>query len=152
MIKKILVPIDGAEHSEKAINFALDLAEKYSAEVKMLSVVKPVIISRPLLTTQPMLSAPTNTIFVKEIEVAHGKILEESFKRAKQINPNTNIKLSKQLVTGRPADRIVDIAEKENFDLIVMGSIVADGIKKFFLGSVSDRVADEANCSVLLVK
>lgn len=53
---------------------------------------------------------------------------------------------------GRPSERIVEVAKEGKFDVIVMGSRGLGGIKGFFLGSVSDRVADEAACPVLIVK
>ena len=150
MIKKIIVPIDGSEHSDRVLNYALDLAEKYSAEIKLLSVAQPVVATGPMFLTQPMLSPASTAIYVKEIEAAHEKMLAEAFKKAKETKPNINI--SKQLVNGRPADKIVEIANEGKFDLIVMGSRGTGGIKEFFLGSVSDRVTDEARCPVLLVK
>ena len=150
MIKKIIVPIDGSEHSDRVLNYALDLAEKYSAEIKLLSVAQPVVATGPMFLTQPMLSPASTAIYVKEIEAAHEKMLAEAFKKAKETKPNINI--SKQLVNGRPADKIVEITNKGKFDLIVMGSRGTGGIKEFFLGSVSDRVADETRCPVLLVK
>jgi nucleotide-binding universal stress UspA family protein len=150
MIKKILVPVDGSEHSDRALNYALDLAEKYSAKIKLLSVAQPVVAFGPMFVTQPMLPSEGTTIYVKEIEAAHKRMLTEAFKKAKKTKPD--LKISKMLVDGRPADRIVEIANTEKFDLIVMGSRGAGGIKEFFLGSVSDRVADAARCPVLLVK
>ena len=56
------------------------------------------------------------------------------------------------MITGRPADKIVELAKEEGFDLIVLGSRGLGNIKEFFLGGVSDRVADEAPCPVLIVK
>jgi nucleotide-binding universal stress UspA family protein len=150
LIKKIIVPIDGSEHSDRAMFYALDLAEKYSAEVRLLSVAQPVVAMGPVYLTQPMMSPSSTTIYVKEIEAAHKKMLEEALKKAEKAKPA--IRISKQLVIGRPADKIVEIAGKEKFDLIVMGSRGTGGIKEFFLGSVSDRVADQAGCPVLLVK
>jgi nucleotide-binding universal stress UspA family protein len=150
MIRKIIVPIDGSENSDRAIIYAVDLAEKYSAEIKLLSVAQPVVAIGPLYSIQPILSPTNTTIYVKEIENAHKKMLEKALKKAEEAKPT--IKISKQLVNGRPADKIVEIANKEKFDLIVMGSRGTGGIKEFFLGSVSDRVADQASCPVLLVK
>ncbi len=150
MINKILVPIDGSEHSDRALNCALDLAEKYSAEIKLLSAAQPVVAIGPMFLTRPMLSPASTAIYVKEIEAAHEKMLAEAFKKAKETKSNINI--SKQLVNGRPADKIVEIANKGKIDLIVMGNRGTGGIKEFFLGSVSDRVADEARCPVLLVR
>jgi nucleotide-binding universal stress UspA family protein len=150
VIKKILVPIDGSEHSDKALNYALDLAEKYSAEIKLLSVAQPIVATGPIFLTQPMMSPSSTAMYVEEIATAHEKMLAEAYKKAKEVKPE--IVISKKLVNGRPAARIVEIAKEENFDLIVMGSKGAGGIKDFFLGSVSDRVADQAYCPILLAK
>ena len=62
MINKILVPIDGAEHSDRALDYALDLAEKYSAEIRLLSVAQPVVVTGPLFLTRPMMSAASTAI------------------------------------------------------------------------------------------
>ena len=150
LISKILVPIDGSEHSDRAVNYALDLAEKYSAEIVLLSVAQPFVATGPMFVTQPMMPPESTIIYVKGIETAHEKMLAEALKKAKEIKPS--IKISKILVNGRPADKIVEIAKEEKFDLIVMGSRGLGGIKEFFLGSVSDRVADQASCPVLIVK
>jgi len=56
------------------------------------------------------------------------------------------------LEEGRPSDKIIETARTGNFDIIVMGSGGLGSIKEFFLGSVSDRVADEAPCPVLIVR
>lgn len=150
MIKKILVPLDGSDHSNKALDYALDLAEKYSAEIKLLTVAQPVIVTESMFLTQPMMPPESTVMYINEIETAHKKILQNAFKKAKEAKPN--IKILKQLENGRPADRIVEIANSQDFDLIVMGSRGIGGIKEFLLGSVSNRVADRANCPVLLVK
>ena len=64
---------------------------------------------------------------------------------------HSQIKLSKSLKEGRPADIIVQTAIDAQVDLIVMGSRGLGGVTQLFLGSVSDRVADEAPCPVLIV-
>jgi nucleotide-binding universal stress UspA family protein len=88
--------------------------------------------------------------FFKEIKASHEKILSKALKRAKELKPD--LKISTVLKEGRPADEIVKTAKEENFDLIVMGHRGLGRVKEFFLGSVSDRVADEAHCPVLIVK
>jgi nucleotide-binding universal stress UspA family protein len=70
----------------------------------------------------------------------------------KQRAKNLAFDISTKLVEGRPADKIVETAKNGNFDLVVVGSRGLGGIKEFFLGSVSDRVADEAPCPVLIIK
>ena len=78
------------------------------------------------------------------------KVLFEALKKAK--NLKAGLKISKKLVQGRAADKIVEVAKEGGFNLIVIGSRGLGGIKGFFLGSISDRVADEAPCPVLIVK
>ena len=142
--------MDESEHSDRALNFALDLAEKYSAELVLLNVAQPFVATGPMFLNQPMMLPENTVMYVNEIEAAHKKMLEKALKKAKESRPNLTI--SKKLVNGRPADEIVEFAKIDNFDLIVMGSRGIGGIKEFFLGSVSDRVADQAHCPVLLVK
>ena len=67
-------------------------------------------------------------------------------------NFQKTLQVTKELVEGRPADKIVETAKEGMFDLIVIGSRGLGGIKEFFLGSVSNRVADKAPCPVLIVK
>ncbi|MEM0196420.1 MAG: universal stress protein [Desulfurococcaceae archaeon] len=152
MIKKILVAFDGSEHAYKALDFALDLAEKYSATVTIINVFQaPIIPMAGYLTEGELYAYPaTYDDFVKELKVAHEKMLSHALKRAKRLKPN--LEVSTLLKEGRPADEIVKTAKEENFDLIVIGHRGLGRVKEFFLGSVSNRVADEARCPVLIVK
>lgn len=152
MIKKILVAIDGSEHADKALNFALDLAERYSAAITLINVFQAPMFSYPIVgyLAEPPYYPVTWEDFFKEIKASHEKILSKALKRAKELKPD--LKISTVLKEGRPADEIVKTAKEENFDLIVMGHRGLGRVKEFFLGSVSDRVADEAHCPVLIVK
>ena len=150
LITKILVPIDGSLHSDKVLNYAFDLAEKYSAEIMLFSVAQTYVTTGPIFVTHPTSPLETQGVYISEIETAHRKVLEKAFNKAKKDKPD--LKVAKKLVNGRASEEIVKIAKEENFDLIVMGSRGLGGIKEFFLGSVSDRVADNARCPVLIVK
>jgi nucleotide-binding universal stress UspA family protein len=155
LIKKILVAVDGSEMANKALDFALDLAEKYLAEIFLISVYQPVT---PLFYFPPMtapnihpIASPTTTAaFSKELKAQHERVLSEALKKAMSTKPN--LKVSTILCEGRPSDKIIEAADEGSFDLIIMGSRGIGGIKEVFLGSASDRVADEAKCSVLLFK
>ncbi|MEM3578370.1 MAG: universal stress protein [Candidatus Bathyarchaeia archaeon] len=152
LIKKILVAIDGSEHADKALDFALDLAEKYSATVTIINVFQVPRVIYPMVEYpgEPFAYPATWDEFTKEVKVAHEKILSNALKRAKDLKPN--LKISNVLEEGRPADKIVETAKEGNFDLIVMGHRGLGRVKEFFLGSVADRVADEAHCPVIIVK
>ena len=148
MIKKILLAIDGSQSADHALDFGLDLAMKYSAEVMIISVIDS---PQSSLVVKGMLYAPTSTQkYLKKLRDFHEKILLEASNKTKKISPE--LKVSIKLLEGRPDDKIVERAKKESIDLIVLGSRGLGGIKGFVLGSVSDRVADEASCPVLIVK
>jgi len=148
LFKKILVPIDGSKSADKALDFALDLAKKYSAEIKIITVFDE---PSPSLLAQGTIFIPSTTEnYLEKAKDFHEKILIEAQKKAKKVNPK--LKASQNLLTGRPADKIVEKAKEEESDLIVMGSRGLGGIKELLLGSVSDRVADRASCPVLIVK
>jgi len=152
LIKKILAALDGSKPADKALDFALDLAEKYSANIVLLSVVPLVIVPLGIYPTAgvPPIPPVAMDTYSKELRVSHEKVLSEALKKAKKIKPN--LKVSTKLVEGRPSDKIIETAKEGNFDIIVVGSRGLGGIKKLFLGSVSDRVANEAACPVLIVK
>ena len=98
-----------------------------------------------------MVFAPIDTSnYLEDLESFHKKILVKAVQKAKKSMGKLNV--SKKLLRGRAADKIIETANEGNFDLIVVGSRGLGGIKEIFLGSVSDRVADEARCPVLIVK
>ncbi len=148
MITKILVAIDGTDSGNRALDFGLDLAEKYSASVKILNV----------LNTPPVYSASTDAmtisadtaLLVKDLRKVHESILERALERAVNFKPHVQVKT--ELREGNPPDQIVLTAIEEGFDVIVIGQGDQSKARKFFLGSTSQRVANAAQCTVLIVK
>ena len=149
LITKILVPLDGSDHAEKALMWALDLAEKYGASIELLTVI-------PLLETfmtgvysrsgKIPLFGPTP----KEMQERAETMLKDELFKAKKKSPC--LKISTRILEGRPSEKIIEAAKEGNFHLIVMGSRGLGGVKEFFLGSVADRVACESKISVVIVK
>lgn len=152
MIKKILVALDGSEPAGRALDLALDMAEKYSADILLLSVVQPVIMPpvRYSPATAPSFPTPAAGSHSRNLKDYHKRVLAEALTKAKKAK--RKLKVSTKLAEGRPSDKIIETAKEEEIDIIVMGSRGLGGIKQFFLGSVSDRVADEAPCPVLIIK
>jgi nucleotide-binding universal stress UspA family protein len=143
-----LVAIDGSKTADKALDFGLDLAAKYSAEVLVVSVFD--VISTSLVARGMVFSPAGTTKYLEELEAFHSHVLVDALVKAKKFK--AKLKISTKLLKGRAADKIVDEANEGGFGLIVVGSRGLGGIKEFLLGSVSDRVADEAKCPVLIVK
>jgi len=149
LIKKILVSLDGSEHANKALDYALDLAKKYSAEIVLLSVIPPVAVPMAYPDmSMSYISPSTIDMYYNELKTSHESVLSQAFEKATRIGSRVSTKIAE----GRPSDRIVETAKEGNFDIIVMGSRGLGGAKEFFLGSVSHRVAIEAPCPVLIVK
>ena len=147
MFKRILVPIDGSEHSTKAAEKAIELARTFKAELILLHVARKFDLPDQLkdyikaehLTAHDMLAIDEATKRV----IADVKASAES----------RGIKKIKTVFReGKPARSIVDYAEKAQIDAIVMGSRVLSELESVLLGSVSHKVATLAHCSVMIVK
>jgi nucleotide-binding universal stress UspA family protein len=143
MIRKILVSVDGSEHADRALDFALDLAQKYSSEILILTVVN---YDMAFASDDPRLFE----VYKNGVDVFHKKVLSDALEKAKKIAPNLTV--AAKLMEGHPADKIIETAEKENYDLIVMGRRGRGHLTHMLLGSVSDRVADLSPCALLLIK
>jgi nucleotide-binding universal stress UspA family protein len=148
LFNKILVPLDGSEHANHALNMALDLAEKYSAMLLLVSAFHCIYLQ--FNPDSDFISFEAMQQCQKGRKSSHEKILSEALKTANKVKPNVTV--STKLLKGRPADQIVETAKKDNVNLIVMGSRGLGGLTQLFLGSVSDQVADKAPCPVLIAK
>ena len=143
----ILVGIDGSEHADRALDFALELADKCKTSITILSVVPSFNIPIPIKNEK---TEVLRTRVTHELRESHKKVLSEAIKKAKKIKPNLNI--TTRLEEGQSADKIIDIAKKGNYYMIVMGRRGLGSVETLFLGSVSHKVATKAECPVLIVK
>lgn len=148
MFTKILVPIDGSQHASKALDYALDIATRYTATLHIL--IAYTITAETLRLIQRALPRTLATSYGTNVKEQNEQILLKAVHHATTTHPHLTITHS--LVQGRPADRIVEAATNGQYDLIVMGSRGIGGIKGVLLGSVADRVADHAACPVMIVK
>lgn len=145
-MKKILVPIDGSPASENAAEKAIDLAKKYNSEVVFISVVD----SRFTYTYDVggIISIPINKPdYTEELMKLQSKILDFYFTKFE----SSEIAIKKVVVSGEPHEEIIKYAETENCDLIVMGRRGFSKVKRFFVGSITQRVISDSHCPVLVV-
>jgi nucleotide-binding universal stress UspA family protein len=147
MFQTILVALDGSDHANHALSVALDLADKYAAKLVLLTVYQPPYF--PVVEPSFEL-AKAREAFLQTQRTHSQRLLTEASQRVHQSHPD--LKVTTSLVEGRPADEIIETAQQESIDLIVMGSRGVGGIRQLVLGSVSDRVADGAPCPVLIVR
>jgi nucleotide-binding universal stress UspA family protein len=151
VIKKVLVAVDGSENSDRALDFALDLAEKYTAGVTVLNVSEsPAIGTVTLEPTEPTAYAGVTVNFYKDLQRFHEEILRKAVNRAREFKPNVTV-LSK-LREGNAASEIVAEAKEGGFDIIVVGHKGLGRVKELFLGNISEKVAHLAPCPVMIVR
>jgi nucleotide-binding universal stress UspA family protein len=141
MINRILVPIDGSDPAVRALDFALDIAQKYSAEILILTVVQYPVLSEIPLNIQE---------YYREIKASYDQMLSQALEKAKKTTPNLHI--TSKLMEGHPVDKIIENAIEGKFDMIVMGRRGQGHLTHTLLGSVSDRVADQTPCALLIIK
>jgi nucleotide-binding universal stress UspA family protein len=147
MITKILVATDGSEHAGHALKYAIESAEKWDAQLIILSVIPPL---RPILPDPDGFVPTYLPQFEEELENAYKSILDEAVNSV--IKEQPDIKVETRLEKGRPPDIIVKIARTENVDLIVMGSRGLGGITGSVLGSTSQAVVHSCTKPILIVK
>ena len=147
---KILVAIDGSEMSMKAAVCAIDIAKKDNSQMIALTVLD---ISTPRRVSSSFITAPTYGL--KELEEKRKESQQWLDKFEKLAAKENNVKLKSEIIEdpiSRVGSAIVDYAERENVDLIVIGSRGRTGFKKMLLGSVASDVVTYAHCPVLVVK
>ena len=161
MIAKILVGVDGSKNSEKALDYALEIADKFSASILILNVFQPppeLGYQQNMFSQSSASRSPQDTIgdqsnlsaFIKDIRKVHEAILSKAAERAIRLKPM--LKITTELKEGNIPSQIIETAATGGFDLIVVGHLGDSGIKEFLLGSTSERVVHQARCAVLIVK
>lgn len=147
--KKILVSTDGSDNAKRAVAAASSLAKQNGSELLIVHVVSESIPAQysPIGINSP---AADYSGYFKTIEQEGMKLVNQSVQDAK--NQGINAKGEVLRTISSIVESIVEVANKENVDLIVMGTRGLGGFKKLLLGSVSSGVVSHANCSVLVVR
>ncbi|MCK5150318.1 MAG: universal stress protein [Candidatus Thorarchaeota archaeon] len=140
-VKTIMVTVDGSDYSEKAVKYACAIGVPLNADIILLHVVPMLVSATPYhdtISDQPFL--------------ALRKVGEDILDKAKKIADSCQTPVTDLIDHGDPATRIIEIAEERNVDLIIMGSRGLSGIRRLFTGSISDKVANQASCPVMIVR
>ncbi|MFL6507401.1 MAG: universal stress protein [Nitrososphaeraceae archaeon] len=142
---KILVAVDGSEPSMLAANCAIDVAKKHNAQLIALTV------SHIPLSSYGLGSRPDAIKHNKEKVMLEAK---EWFQKLEEAGAKNNVLLKTELIDTQMSveGTIVEYAESEGVDLIVIGTTGRSGFKKLLLGSVASGVVNYATCSVLVAK
>lgn len=143
--KRILVPLDGSELAELALNDALVMAKLNQAEVTLLQVVSPV--------KETSGRGTDDYLFLSEDQKAAQKGATLLYLQSVcQRMSCESITVHAVVEMGRPAEAIIDYANRHAIDLIVMATHGRSGLSRWVYGSVADKVLRGATVPVLLVR
>ena len=152
---KLLVPVDGSNASINAVKKSLELARKYNFSIKLISVV-----------------AEKNSEYRRHENAwrgVDGSIISESEDLEKQLEKKikenaerllnaivskldfSGVRVETEVLLGEPYVKILETAKNDNIEMIVMSNRGFSKVKRFFVGSVTQRVISEAPCPVLVV-
>lgn len=140
---KLLVAVDGSGFSKLAVEQAADIAAAKDAEIILLTVSS--VINMGSYAAVAYMPDSTWEVPTKDQAV---EILDE----AEAMLRERGLEARKVHRIGGISDTILEVAEREHVDLIVVGSHGRTGLTRFLLGSVSSQVASHAPCSVLVAK
>jgi len=138
MYEKILVPTDGSEGAQHALEEALELARRFDAVVHSLSIVD---------TT----AVPPDTDYAGAFDSFEG-IAERTTDDAVARVEEAGVEAVGAVRAGTPHRSILDYADENDIDLVVMGTHGRTGIQRYLLGSVTEKVVRTADVPVLTVR
>jgi len=139
-MKNILVPIDFSEHSNYAVEVAMDLAKKNGATILLLHCVE--LPQRFVTETTSVL--PEELFFMKEASF--------NIKKVSETLSSQGVTVETLVETATLTNAVRILLEKESIDFIVMGSTGASGSKELFLGSNAEKIVRTSPIPVLVIK
>jgi nucleotide-binding universal stress UspA family protein len=134
----ILVPLDGSDYSKKALLQACDMAKNYQANLILVYVVDK----------SPSLNLLDKKEYLKMLRRFGEKVLVKGKETAK----TKGMDVTTIMKEGNITNEIVKLAKNKKCNLIIVGSKGLGATARFFLGSVSNKLANNSPCSVLIVK
>lgn len=154
MFQKILVPLDGSEHSLKALDIAIQVAKKFEGKITLIHVYSIAaatsIVMEPGIAGGgiPVFEPHDVSSFVEAARKTGNRILSDGEDRVNA----ARVEVDKLLEEGHTVQEIIRTAKEGNFELIVMGARGVSHIRETLLGSVSDGVMHHVICPVLVVR
>ena len=145
MYKKILVPLDGSSQAECVIPHVQAIARTGVEEIELVSVVEPVEI--PTRGKIALSEEDLKRIMVESKQDTK-KYLDQVVARLAR----SGIKVHPIILTGKPAESLIDYIGSNDVDLVVMATHGRSGLTRFFWGSVAEKILRSIETPILLVK
>lgn len=143
MFKKILLPVDQPEYSEKALSLVKDLALKYGSEVVIFNSQE----------VSPNIYWVNDPAMMNRSPVSNEDLSRDIVERVAAKFEGTGITVTTRTMTGDPASEILHLTEKDpEIDLIVMNTHGMSAPRRFLLGSVTNKVVHHAKIPVFVMR
>lgn len=148
IFQKILVPVDGSHSCLHAKMFATSIAKKFKSKVTVVHVASHEFM-HPELKAQYQLPHS----ILHKIDEAYLETGKKIIRNAEEMFREAKIDVDARLVTFEdPAEYILELVKDEGYDLVVIGNRAEHQSERYSLGSITEKVARHAECSVLIVK
>ena len=145
MFGSIVVGTDGSETASEAVRQATELASSVGAAIHLVSAYEPVPQGRLHSDVQDV---PDDLQWAINPRSEVNATLEEASKTVQ----GAGVEVESYAREGDPADAILDVAEEQKADRIIVGNKGMTGAKRFLLGSVPNKVSHHAPCSVMIIR
>ena len=145
MFSSIVVGTDGSETAGEAVRQATELASAVGAKVYLVSAFEPVGNQR---LREERVEAPDDV----QWSINEKEDVADTLEKAAELVQEAGVEVETFSRQGDPADAILDVAEEQKADLIVVGNKGMTGAKRFLLGSVPNKVSHHAPCSVMIIR
>jgi len=142
VLRKILIATDGSENAEKAADFGIQIAGLSGAKVYAAYVID----------TTPYYSIPLDQVWSKEVYEQVEKTGHEITAGVEKTAKAAGLEAESIILKGDPAEKIVNFAEEQNVDMIIVGSLGKGKFERLVIGSVSEKVVRHAKIPVLVVR
>jgi nucleotide-binding universal stress UspA family protein len=148
-ISKVMIGIDGSEQSVNAVDYAIAIAKRHNAELIAVNVLTSDI---GYAYSSPGVESPPLTI--REIILLAEDEVKEWFDDIKEKADKNGVRFRSEIIMAKRSavSTMLDYAEEQKIDLIVVGTRGRSGIKKMLLGSIASGLVTYAACPVLVVK
>ncbi len=141
--REIVVPTDFSEHSLRAIDYSIEIADKFSSHLTLVYVIEPLLQG----------ADPTwTTVDLGELNKTHKNSAESQMKKIVDERIPKDVSFDTAVLFGKPFVEILKYAREENADLIVMATHGRGAISHLLMGSTAEKIVRKASCPVLTVK
>lgn len=150
MYKSIVVGTDFSDTAAEAVRHAAELAKAFDAKLHIVTAFRPAMTASIAASSLEAMAAG-GTEFIQEADSAIADEVESKLGDLAKRLSSDGLQVDTAGVAGDPADALLDVAETKKADLVVVGNRGMSGVKRFVLGSVSNKISHHSPCSVLIV-